>query len=79
MKLICVFNFKEEKKVSLWLGNSRRGSSLPFFPSQPLSCPGHTRGGPVLGGQGNRANLLFSFTPGGTTEETFIFPDVDYS
>ena len=49
-KLICVFNFKEKKKLSLWLGNSRRGFSLPFFPSHSLSYPSYTREGPSFEG-----------------------------
>ena len=51
-KLICVFNFKEKKKkkVSLWLGNSRHGFSLPFFPSHSLSRPSYTSEGPSVGG-----------------------------
>lgn len=54
----------------------------PFLPTpSPVEAtPGRA---PVLGGgggvQGNHANLLFSFTLDGTTQETFIFPDVDYS
>ena len=47
VKLMCIFNFKEKKKMSLWLGNSGHWFSLPFFSLLlPLLPPQLHQGGP---------------------------------
>ena len=69
-KLICVFNFKEKKKKNCPSGLEIPGVGFlfPSFLPTPFPIPATPGRAPVLRGQGNHANLLFSFTLDGPTE-----------